>query len=558
MSLYQYDEYDRVAVRDRAAEFRDQVSRRLSGALTEPEFQPLRLMNGLYLQLHAYMLRVAIPYGCLSATQMRTLAHIARTWDKGYGHFTTRQNIQFNWPRLVDAPDILDALAAVDMHAIQTSGNCIRNVTADPLAGVAGDELLDPRPLAEALRQWSTFHPEFTYLPRKFKFAVTGATHDRAAVAIHDIGIRIVRHPQSGEIGFKVLVGGGLGRTPRLGRTLYEWVSEAELFGRLEAALRVYNRYGRRDNKYKARIKILVDELGIEKYRAEVDAEWLSMGEAATRVFPQSEIDRIKAAFAVPTYEQAVDNPPALAAARGQSPAFDTWVRQNVATHKVPGYAAVTISIKPYGGIPGDVTADQMDVLAALADEFSLSELRVTREQNVVFPHIRQSDLFALWQRLGHIGLAEGNIGLASDIICCPGLDYCALANARVIPLAQDLSKRLSDSGLMEAVGPLTLNMSGCINACGHHHTGNIGILGVDRHGVEAYQITLGGDAGNEAAIGEVMGPSLPAEQVATAIEKAMTIYLDIRAPGETFIDTWRRVGATPFKEAFNGARKAA
>ncbi len=558
MSLYRYDAVDRAALRDRAAEFRDQVNRRLAGALTEAEFQPLRLMNGLYLQLHAYMLRVAIPYGGLSAGQLRMLAHIARTWDKGYGHFTTRQNIQFNWPRLVDTPDILDALAEVDMHAIQTSGNCIRNVTADPLAGVAADEWVDPRPWAEMLRQWSSFHPEFTYLPRKFKFAVTGAAHDRAAVAIHDIGLKIRRHAETGEILFTVLVGGGLGRTPRLARLLWDDVTAENLFGRLEAALRVYNRYGRRDNKYKARIKILVDELGIEQYRAEVNAEWLAMGETASRIFPVKDQARVLAAFDPPPYEEIADSPPDLSAAKTQSAAFAEWLAHNVVAHKQAGYAAATISLKPHGGVPGDATAAQMDALADLADRYSLAEVRVTREQNIILPHVRQKDLHALWLGLIDFGLAEGNVGLASDIICCPGLDYCALANARVIPLAQDISRRLADSGMMAQVGALTLNMSGCINACGHHHTGNIGILGVDRRGVEAYQITLGGAATDAAALGEVIGPAIAADQVPAALEQTLALYLTIRESGESFIETYRRVGIEPFKEAFYGVRQAA
>lgn len=551
--MYRYDEFDHQVVRERVAEFSDQVARRLSGDLSEEQFRPLRLMNGVYLQLHAYMLRVAVPYGELTSGKMRRLAHIARVYDRGYGHFTTRQNIQFNWPKLSDIPAILRELAEVEMHAIQTSGNCIRNVTTDAFAGVAADEIEDPRPWAEVLRQWSTFHPEFTYLPRKFKIAISGGAQDRAATFFHDIGIRLVR-AESGDVGFQIIVGGGMGRTPRVGRVLNGFVAKSEILSYLEAILRVYNLHGRRDNKYKARIKILVDALTLEGFRAEVDAEWDRIRGSVVEV-PAEEVERIGAYFADPDWQALADNPPELAAARSRSTAFNGWVSANVMAHRVPGYAAVTVSLKPVGGIPGDATADQMDALADFADRYSLGALRVSKEQNIVLPFVRQDQLYALWQALVAEGLATANKGLISDIIACPGLDYCALANARSIPLAQMISERFSDIARQHDIGEVTLNISGCINACGHHHVGNIGILGVDKRGEESYQLVLGGDATQTAAIGDIAGPGFTAEGVVDAIETVIGVYLAQRQTGEPFIDTYRRIGLTPFKEAINAAR---
>lgn len=551
--MYRYDEFDHQVVRERVAEFSDQVARRLSGDLSEDQFRPLRLMNGVYLQLHAYMLRVAVPYGELTSVKMRKLAHIARVYDRGYGHFTTRQNIQFNWPKLSDIPAILRELAEVEMHAIQTSGNCIRNVTTDAFAGVAADEIEDPRPWAEVLRQWSTFHPEFTYLPRKFKIAISGGAQDRAATFFHDIGIRLVR-AESGDVGFQIIVGGGMGRTPRVGRVLNGFVAKPEILSYLEAILRVYNLHGRRDNKYKARIKILVDALTLEGFRAEVEAEWQRIRGSVVEV-PAEEVARIGAYFADPDWQTLVDNPRELAAARSRSSAFNSWVAANVMAHRVPGYAAVTVSLKPVGGIPGDATADQMDALADFADRYSLGALRVSKEQNIVLPYVRQDQLHALWQALVAEGLATANKGLISDIIACPGLDYCALANARSIPLAQMISERFSDIGRQHDIGEVTLNISGCINACGHHHVGNIGILGVDKRGEESYQLVLGGDATQTAAIGDIAGPGFTAEGVVDAIETVIGVYLAQRQTGEPFIDTYRRIGLTPFKEAINAAR---
>ncbi|WP_019645216.1 nitrite/sulfite reductase [Novispirillum itersonii] len=551
--MYRYDEFDHQVVRERVAEFSDQVARRLSGDLSEEQFRPLRLMNGVYLQLHAYMLRVAVPYGELTSGKMRRLAHIARVYDRGYGHFTTRQNIQFNWPKLSDIPAILRELAEVEMHAIQTSGNCIRNVTTDAFAGVAADEIEDPRPWAEVLRQWSTFHPEFTYLPRKFKIAISGGAQDRAATFFHDIGIRLVR-AESGDVGFQIIVGGGMGRTPRVGRVLNGFVAKSEILSYLEAILRVYNLHGRRDNKYKARIKILVDALTLEGFRAEVDAEWDRIRGSVVEV-PAEEVERIGAYFADPDWQALADNPPELAAARSRSAAFNGWVSANVMAHRVPGYAAVTVSLKPVGGIPGDATADQMDALADFADRYSLGALRVSKEQNIVLPFVRQDQLYALWQALVAEGLATANKGLISDIIACPGLDYCALANARSIPLAQMISERFSDIARQHDIGEVTLNISGCINACGHHHVGNIGILGVDKRGEESYQLVLGGDATQTAAIGDIAGPGFTAEGVVDAIETVIGVYLAQRQTGEPFIDTYRRIGLTPFKEAINAAR---
>lgn len=552
--MYRYDEFDHAVVAARVDEFSSQVARRLSGEITEEQFRPLRLMNGVYLQLHAYMLRVAIPYGQLSSRQLRMLAHIARTYDKGYGHFTTRQNIQYNWPQLCDIPAALADLASVEMHAIQTSGNCIRNTTSDPFAGVAADEVTDPRPWAEIIRQWSTIHPEFTYLPRKFKIAISAGAEDRAAVAFHDIGIRIVRN-DAGDIGFKVLVGGGMGRTPRVGRVITEFLNPIELLGYLESILRVYNLHGRRDNKYKARIKILVDALGIDEFRRQVEVEWAHLRGSEVEV-PASEIERIHSYFVPRELPARPEAPAEFLAARQQNAAFARWVDANVINHRVPGYAGVTITLKPAGGIPGDVTADEMDAIADLADRFGFSELRATKDQNLVLPSVAQEDLLPLWQELVSLSLAEGNHGLINDMITCPGLDYCALANARSIPVAQEISTRFADLERQANIGPLTLNISGCINACGHHHVANIGILGVDKHGDEAYQLVIGGDARDSAAVAQISGPGYSQEKIVDAVETTISTYLAQRTGAEeTFIETFRRIGMAPFKEALNAAR---
>ncbi len=549
--MYRYDQIDRAVVTARAGEFRDQVERRLDGALTEDQFRPLRLMNGVYLETHAYMLRVAIPYGVLSSRQLRALAGVARDFDKGYGHFTTRQNLQFNWVSLAAMPDILDRLAAVDMHAIQTSGSCIRNVSCDPLAGAAGDEIADPRPWAEAIRQWSTLHPEFTYLPRKFKIAISGGAVDRAAVRFHDIGLRLTRGAD-GAIGFRVYVGGGLGRTPKVAEVIRDFLPGADLIGYLEAILRVYNLHGRRDNKYKARIKILLAEMGLAALRSEVEAEWEAIRHAPPPL-PEGELARIAAHFAPPPLPVLADTPPDLTAARRADAAFAAWLDANVQAHKVPGHAAVTLSLKPRGGTPGDLTADQMEVVADLADRFSHGELRTTKEQNLVLPHVRQDHLHDLWRALSAVALAEANRGRAGDVVCCPGLDYCSLANARSIPLAQALSRRFADPTLRAAIGPISLNISGCINACGHHHAGNLGIIGVDKHGAEAYLLVVGGDAEEEtAAIAAPVGPAMSAEQVLDAVDRVVALYLEHRAAGEVFAATVRRLGTRFFKEALS------
>ncbi|MBM3561579.1 MAG: nitrite/sulfite reductase [Alphaproteobacteria bacterium] len=547
LTTYRYDEYDAAFVRQRVAEFREQVRRRLSGALTEEEFRPFRLMNGLYLQLHAYMLRVAIPYGTLTARQMRQLADIADKWDKGYGHFTTRQNLQYNWPKLVDTPDILEALADVEMHAIQTSGNCIRNVTADHFAGVAVDEIEDPRPTAEFLRQWSSLHPEFSFLPRKFKMAVTGAAHDRAAILVHDIGLRIVRN-DDGEIGYQVVVGGGLGRSPFVGKVVGEFVPRHDLLAFLEAIMRVYNRFGRRDNKYKARIKILVHEKGIDEIRAAVENEFAAMDRSVFAHDP-NEFERIAGFFAPPPYETLPRDSQLLRAAKLGTPAFANFVDVNVSAHKIPGYAIVTVSLKPIGGVPGDATSDQMRVLADASERFGFGELRVSHEQNIILPHVKQDDLLALWRMLDAAGLATANAGLVSDIISCPGLDYCSLATARSIPIAQAISKRFADMSRQRRIGKLGIKISGCINACGHHHVGAIGILGLEKKGQESYQITLGGDPTFSASIGEILGPGVTAEQTPDVIEHLVDFYLAEREEGEAFIDTWRRLGHARFKD---------
>ena len=549
--MYRYDEFDNILVRERVDQFRDQVTRRLSGELTEEQFRPLRLMNGLYLQLHAYMLRVAIPYGTLAARQMRMLAHIARKYDHGYGHFTTRQNIQFNWPRLDDIPDLLTDLATVEMHAIQTSGNCIRNVTADHYAGVAAEEIEDPRLYAEIIRQWSTFHPEFSFLPRKFKIALAGGPIDRAAVRFHDIGLHMRKNAR-GEVGFEVLVGGGQGRTPIIAETIRKFLPKQDLLSYLEAILRVYNVLGRRDNIYKARIKILVQSTGADKFAEMVEREWETI-RGGDLDLPEGEISRIRSYFAPPAYELLPPHDAAYDASRRADREFDRWAQINVAAHKQPGYAIANISLKPEGGAPGDATADQMDVIADLAEEYSLDELRITHQQNIVLAHVRQSGLHALWQRLDAAGLATANINLATDMIACPGLDYCNLANARSIPVAQRLSRHFGDPERQTEIGPLRIKISGCINACGHHHVGDIGILGVDRKGVEYYQITLGGSPDEDAAIGDVIGPAFSYEEVVGAIDRVVETYMTHRTDGELFGDTYGRVGPRPFKEDLYG-----
>jgi sulfite reductase (NADPH) hemoprotein beta-component len=550
--MYRYDEFDRQFVNERVEQFRDQVKRRLAGELTEDEFRPLRLMNGLYLQLHAYMFRIAVPYGTLSPRQLRMLAYIAEKWDRGYGHFTTRQNLQFNWIKLEDAPDILEALAQVEMHAIQTSGNCIRNVTTDHWAGAAADELADPRPVAELLRQWSSLHPEFSYLPRKFKVAVTGSPHDRAAVKVHDIGLRLHLNDK-GERGWEVIVGGGQGRTPVIGITVRDFLPEHELIAYLEAIMRVYNLYGRRDNKFKARIKILVHELGAEKFKAEVEAEYARRPQATTEV-EERELKRIADYFAAPPFEKLSRWSPAFEEARARHPEFARWVRTNIAPHRIDGYAIVNISLKPEGGIPGDATAAQMRVVADLAEQYSFNELRVSHHQNLVLPHVERSDLFAVWEALVEADLAAANIGLAGDIIACPGLDYCSLATARSIPIAQAISRRFADINRQHEIGPLKINISGCINACGHHHVGHIGILGLDKKGEEYYQITLGGSSSENASIGAILGPGFAGEDVPEAIEKIVDTYLAHRQTGEEFLAAYRRLGPQPFKEALYAA----
>ncbi|MDN6041526.1 MAG: nitrite/sulfite reductase [Acetobacter sp.] len=546
---YAYDAVDKNFLKERVAQFKDQVARRVSGALTEEEFKPLRLMNGLYLQLHAYMLRVAVPYGVLSASQLRTLAYIAKRYDRGYGHFTTRQNIQFNWIKLEETPEILDILAETEMHAIQTSGNCIRNVTADQFAGAAADEVLDPRIYAEILRQWSTLHPEFTFLPRKFKIAISGSPKDRVAARFHDIGL-MARQGEHGRPVFEVYVGGGLGRTPVVGSKLRDDLPEEDLIAYLEAILRVYNAFGRRDNIYKARIKILVQALGVDKFLEHVNAEFAAMDRAKYRL-PDTLVEAIRARFGQPAFEPAGDAAQQLAQHRLADSAFSRWVDTNTHPHKQPGYIAVTVSCKPAGGIPGDVTSEQMTVLADLADTFSFGELRVTHLQNVVLGHVRQDKLYQVWQTLEQNGLGTANIGFITDIIACPGLDYCALANARSIPIAQKLSERFASATLQKEIGALRLNISGCINACGHHHAGHIGILGVDKRGQEAFQITLGGASDQDVvSIGQILGSALSEDETVDAVARIVDVYLARREPGEQFIQTCRRLGTAPFKDA--------
>ena len=547
--MYRYDEFDHAFVHERVAEFRDQVERRLSGELTEEQFRPLRLMNGLYLQLHAYMLRIAIPYGTLSSKQLRKLAHIARRYDRGYGHFTTRQNLQFNWIALSDVPDILGELASVEMHCIQTSGNCIRNVTADHFAGASADEVLDPRPYAEILRQYSSLHPEFSFLPRKFKLAVTGAPQDRAAIQVHDIGLEVKRDG-SGAIGFAVWVGGGQGRTPMIAKKVRDFLPEADLLSYVEAILRVYNLEGRRDNKYKARIKILVHEMGEAEIKAAIEKEFAAMGHNPLEL-ERDAIARIEDYFAPPAFAASPEDSPILDEALRANTGLADFVLRNTHAHQKPGYTLVTVSLKPVGLPPGDASADQMDVLADLAERYSFDELRISHEQNVVLPHVRKDDLPALYAALAAAGLATANAGLITDIIACPGLDYCALANARSIPVAQELSRHFADLDRQRNIGDLKLKISGCINACGHHHVGHIGILGVDRKGEEYYQITLGGSGDETCSIGEIVGRAVPADGVTDAVEQIIETYLSLRlSKDEPFIAAYRRLGEAPFREA--------
>ncbi|WP_454915459.1 nitrite/sulfite reductase [Xanthobacter sediminis] len=544
--MYVYDEFDRAFLQERVAEFRDQVARRLSGELNEEEFRVLRLMNGVYLQLHAYMLRVCIPYGTLNATQLRALARVARRYDRGYGHFTTRQNIQFNWIKLAELPDAMADLAEVGIHGIQTSGNCIRNTTTDAWAGAARDEIEDPRLYAEIIRQWSTLHPEFTYLPRKFKIAITAATHDRAATRVHDVGLRL--HQRNGETGFEVMVGGGLGRTPYIGKTIRDFLPKEDLLSYLEAIVRTYNLGGRRDNIYKARIKIQVHEMGTEAFAQKVEAEWREIRDGALKLDDDAFAD-ISDRFVTPDFEPLADDPAELGEALAD-PAFARWHANSVAPHKVPGHAIVTLSLKPVGGPPGDCTADQMDAIADLADRYAYGEIRVAHEQNLTFPHVRQKDLPALWKALDAIGVATPNIALVSDIISCPGLDYCSLANTRSIPIAQKLTERFSDDARIADIGRLHVNISGCINACGHHHIGHIGILGVEKKDEEFFQLTLGGKGNSKARLGELLGPAIPESEIVDTVERLVDTYIALRSsPKETFVAAVERLGIEPFKE---------
>ncbi len=544
--MYRYDQYDHQIVRERVAQFKGQVERRLSGELTEDEFRPLRLQNGLYMQRHAYMLRVAVPYGLLSSKQMRMFAHIARKYDRGYGHFTTRQNIQYNWIELEQTPAILADLASVEMHAIQTSGNCIRNITTDQFAGVAADELADPRAFIEILRQWSTFHPEFAWLPRKFKIAVNAAAEDRAAVQVHDIGLNLVKN-DAGELGFQVLVGGGLGRTPIIGSVIREFLPWPHLLSYTEAIMRVYNQYGRRDNKYKARIKILVKALGVEEFTRQVEAEWVDLKDSPSTI-TTDELARVASYFTAPAYETLTDSDALLQQQRSENKAFSNWLGRNVKPHKVPGYAIVTLSLKKTGTPPGDATAEQIDFVADLADRYSFGELRVTHEQNLVLADVKQSDLLAVFQEAKAHGLATPNLGLLTDMICCPGGDFCSLANAKSIPIAEAISERFDNLDFQHDIGDIDLNISGCINACGHHHIGNIGILGVDKDGSEWYQVSIGGRQGNDSQVGKIIGPSFSAGQMPEVIGRLLDVYVRERQDEERFIDTVDRIGVEPFK----------
>lgn len=540
--MYRYDEFDAEMVSSRVSQFRGQVERRLSGALSEAEFRPLRLMNGLYLQLHAYMLRVAVPYGTLNSKQMRKLADLADKYDRGYGHITTRQNMQFNWPELTDVPDMLEELASVEMHAIQTSGNCIRNVTSDPYAGAIADEIEDPRPTCEILRQWSTLHPEFSFLPRKFKIAVTASEKDRALIRAHDIGIEIIKNKE-GEVGYRILVGGGLGRTPIIGQVLRDFLPRVELLPYLEATLRIYNRFGRRDNKFKARIKILVQETGIEEFRNQVEAEYAELVPLDIAVSPE-EVARIQRYFTPPDHKDLED-----IEIQTDDPGYSRWLKHNVLAHKVAGYSIVNISLKPRDRAPGDITSEQMRVIADLSDEFSFSEIRTTHQQNLVLPHVESSELKNVYKKLVAAKMNEGNIGLITDIICCPGMDFCALATARSIPVSQAIAERFWDAERQALIGEMQIKISGCINACGHHHVGHIGILGLEKAGVEFYQVKIGGDPSENAAIGQVTGPGFSQEELIDGIERMVDHYIEIRENEERFIDTVRRAGVDSFKE---------
>ena len=546
--MYKYDVYDHQIVDERVAQYRDQVRRRLSDELTEDEFRPLRLQNGLYMQIHAYMLRIAVPYGMLSSAQMRMFAHIARKYDRGYGHFTTRQNLQFNWIKLEETPDLLADLATVEMHGIQTSGNCIRNITSDEYAGVAADEIIDPRPYAEILRQWSTFHPEFAYLPRKFKIAINGATEDRAAIAVHDIGLSVLRNEQ-GEIGFRVLVGGGTARTPIIGSEIRDFLPWQHVLTYIESIMRVYNQYGRRDNMYKSRIKILVKAVGIEEFRRQVEADWADIKNGPGTLTVE-ELNRVAAYFTAPAYETLPANDSGVALYKTENKAFANWLQRNVKPHKIPGYAAVVLSLKKTGIAPGDASAEQMDVVADMADRFSFGELRVTHKQNLVLADVKQSDLVSLWKESAEHGMASPNIGLLTDIICCPGADFCTLAFARSIPLAKMIAERFDNLDFLHDIGEIELNMSGCVNACGHNHVGHIGVIGVDKKdGGEWYQVSVGGAQGNDAAIGKIIGPSFSFQQMPEVINRLLQVYVRERFEEELFIDTVRRIGMTPFKE---------
>ncbi len=546
--MYRYDEFDAQFVHERAEQFRGQVARRLSGELSEDEFKPLRLMNGLYLQLHSYMLRIAIPYGTLSARQMRGLAHVARKYDKGYGHFTTRQNLQLHWVQLPQVPDLLKDLADIEMHGLQTSGNCVRNVTSDQFAGAAAEEIEDPRIICEIVRQWSTLHPEFSFLPRKFKIAVTASPQDRAAILVHDIGIAIVRNDE-GRVGYRVFVGGGLGRTPFIAQEVGSFVEKEHILAFLEAVLRVYNEAGRRDNIHKARIKILVHQIGVDEMRKRVEKEFAEIKQTGVLALPREEMDRIAAYFAPPAFQTLDASVPEFDKSVQDNRDFAAWVKTNVHAHKIPGYAIATLSLKALGATPGDASSEQMDAVADLMDAFSQTEIRVTHEQNLVFPHVRKKDLFALWEKLVPLELASANHGLVTDIISCPGLDYCDLANARSIPIAQRIMERFSDLDRQHDLGELKIKISGCINACGHHHVGHIGILGVDRKGVENYQILLGGSGAEDASLGEILGPGFDDRGIVDAVENVIDTYTTLRQAGERFLDTYRRVGTAPFKE---------
>jgi sulfite reductase (NADPH) hemoprotein beta-component len=555
--MYRYDHYDRTVVGERVAQFRDQTRRYLAGELSEDEFRPLRLQNGLYLQRHAPMLRISVPYGLLASRQLRALAYVARTWDRGYGHFSTRTNLQFNGPELAKVPDILAHLATVDMHAIQTSGNCVRNVTSDHFAGVAPDELVDPRPFAEIVRQWGSFNPEFAYLPRKFKIAVNSASQDRTVLAIHDIGLQLVRDA-AGALGFRVHVGGGMGRTPILAPVIREFLPWPHLLTYCEAILRVYNRHGRRDNVWKARIKILVKALGAEEFARQVEAEWEPTRRDSPSVLTEAELARVAAHFSDPPYESLPDLEPAYVQSLADSRAFSRWAQRNVHAHKRSGYAAVTLSLKRTGVAPGDITADQMDAVADLADRYSFGEARVTHEQNLVLADVRKRDLFAVWQAAKALGLATPNIGLLTDIIACPGGDFCSLANAKSIPVARAIQERFDDLDYLHDIGELDLNISGCMNSCGHHHVGHIGILGVDKNGAEWYQVSIGGRQGHDAALGEVIGPSFAADQMPGVVQKLVDTYIAHRHEDERFVDTVHRIGIAPFKQRVYAGKELA